>query len=62
MDKFKEGDWAAYNWLDQEGNDNWKIGLIVKTEHGLMYYNDDSTDRSGYIPLTSKGVKRLAND
>jgi len=25
MDKFKEGDWAAYNWLDKEGNDNWKI-------------------------------------
>lgn len=58
---FKEGDWAAYNWLDNEGNDHWKIGRIVKTNDKLMYFNDDWTDRSGYIPITT-GVKRLTND
>ena len=64
---FKEGDWAAYNWLDDEGNDNWKVGRIVMTsnplmeEQRLMYFNDDWTDRSGWMPI-SEGVKRLAND
>jgi len=61
MKEFKEGDWAAYNWLDDDGNDNWKIGRIVKTEYGLMYFNDDWTTRSGYIPL-GPGVKRLINN
>lgn len=57
--EIKEGDWAAYNWLDDNGNDNWKIGRIVNTkENGLMYYNNDLTKRSGYIPIT-EGVKIL---
>lgn len=50
--ELKEGDWAIYNWLDDEGNDNWKIGKIVQTEIGLMYFNDDGTERSGYMPIT----------
>jgi hypothetical protein len=66
MAEFKEGDWAAYNWLDDDGNDNWKIGRIVMTnnplmkEQRLMYFNNDCTDRSGWMPI-SKGVKRLVN-
>ena len=61
---FKEGDLVVYNWLtepDQNGKqkDNWKIGRIVKTENGLMYFNNDGTNRSGYIPITS-GVKLLS--
>ena len=59
--EFKEGDWAAYNWLDEQGNDNWKIGRIVKVNNKLMYLNDDWTDRSGYIPITT-GVKLLSNE
>lgn len=61
--ELKEGDWVAYNWLDDDGNDNWKIGRIVQTEsYGLMYYNDDDdTERSGYIPITD-GVILLTND
>ena len=59
--KFKEGDWAAYNWLDEEGKDNWKIGRIVKVNGILMYLNDDWTERSGYVPITS-GVKLLSNE
>lgn len=58
---FKVGDWAAYNWLDEDGNDDWKIGRIIQTNSGLMYYNDDWTSRSGFIPLTS-GVKKLSNN
>jgi len=63
MGEFKENDWAAYNWLtepDMKGNqeDNWKIGRIVKTEYGLMYFNDDKSTRCGYIPI-SNGVKLL---
>ena len=58
---FKEGDWAAYNWLDEEGNDNWKIGRIVDTKtNGLMYFNDDGTEKSGYIPIT-QGLILLIN-
>lgn len=50
--ELKEGGWAIYNWLDGEGNDNWKIGRIVQTENsGLMYFNDDGTERSGYMPI-----------
>jgi hypothetical protein len=59
--ELKEGDWVAYNWLDDEGYDNWKIGRIVKTEKGLMYFNDDGTRRCGLIPITD-GVKLLTND
>ena len=64
--EFKEGDWAAYNWLtepDENGKqeDHWKIGRIVKTDNGLMYFNQDWTKRSGYMPLT-KGVKLLSNE
>ena len=55
---FVEGDWAAYNWLDEEGNDNWKVGRIVSTISGLMYFCNDGTERSGYVPI-SKGVKIL---
>jgi hypothetical protein len=58
MERFKAGDWVAYNWLDDEGNDNWKIGRIVQTETGLMYFNDDGTERSGYMPITN-GVKLI---
>lgn len=59
---FKEGDWAAYNWLDDDDKCNWKVGRIVNTEmYGLMYFNDDGTKRSGYIPIT-EGVKLLKND
>ena len=61
MKEFNEGDWAAYNWLDDEGNDNWKIGRIVSTPDGLMYFNDDWTDRSGYMPI-KQGVIRLTNE
>ncbi len=62
IQEFKEGDWCAYNWLDDEGNDNWKIGRIVRTEtNELMYYNNDGTERSGYVPI-SNGVKLLSND
>jgi len=59
--EFKEGDWAAYNWLFDDGSDNWKVGRIVNTEHGLMYFNDDWTKKSGFIPITA-GVKLLTND
>ncbi len=60
--ELKEGDWVAYNWLDDDGNDNWKIGRMVKTKtNGLMYFNDDGTERSGYIPITD-GVKLLTNE
>ena len=69
MTDFKEGDWAAYNWLtepDENGYhaDEWKIGRIVRVERTgeLMYYNDDGTSRSGCIPLTSPGVKKLTNE
>ena len=57
---FFEGDWAAYNWLDSQGNDNWKVGRIVDTKYGLMYFLDGNSSRSGYIPL-SDGVKKLSN-
>ena len=58
---FKEGDWAAYNWLDDDGNTNWKIGRVVTTENnGLMYLNDDGTNRCGYMPL-GPGVIKLEN-
>ncbi len=64
--EFKEGDWAAYNWLtepDSNGKqeDNWKIGRIVKINDRLMYLNDDNTDRCGYMPIT-QGVKLLSNE
>ena len=58
---FKKGDWAAYNWLDEQGADNWKIGRIVEIDNRLMYFNDDWTNRSGYIPITD-GVKKLVNE
>lgn len=58
--KLKEGDWAAYNWLTDTGEDNWKVGRIVNTKYGLMYFNDDNTNRCGYIPLTN-GVIKLFN-
>jgi hypothetical protein len=59
-EEFREKDWAVYNWLDDEGSDNWKIGRIVKTNDGLMYFNDDGTERSGYMPITT-GVKKVAS-
>ena len=60
-EEIKEGDFAAYNWLDDEGNDNWKVGQIVKASTGeLMYYLDDETERCGFIPITL-GVKILKN-
>jgi hypothetical protein len=59
--EFIEGDWAAYNWLDDEDNDNWKVGRIVNTDHGLMFFSNDWTKQSGYIPITA-GVILLTND
>ena len=57
---FKEGDWAAYNWLDDTGEDNWKIGRVITSVHGLMYLNEDGTNRCGYMPL-GPGVIKLEN-
>jgi len=54
----KEGDWSIYNWLDDEGKDNWKVGQIVNVNHVLMYLCNDFTSRSGYMPL-STGIKKI---
>jgi len=60
QERYDEGDWVVYNWLDDDGNDNWKIGRIVKIKNRLMYYNDDNTERCGYMPI-SKGVIKIAS-
>lgn len=59
--ELKEDDWAAYNWLDDEGNDDWKVGRILDVDGELMYFNYDGTKRCGYMPLTGGGVIKLVN-
>ena len=67
---FKEGDEVFHNWLSDTGEDNWKLGKIVKVDNRLMGYFDDvwrkdqygvGVEKHNWMPL-NKGMYKVVRE